>query len=100
VKPLGYLLAVVWTLAWGWCRVAREILRHVTRWGDMAGCTAPIRAHMRWAWMWGRHDSPEPVECFECGWAGPRRWAVHTYYPDGWDDVEPVDECPRCGYEI
>jgi hypothetical protein len=31
---------------------------------------------------------------------GPGRWLVHTYGPCGEDDVEPVDECPKCGQEI
>lgn len=100
MKPAGYYIAVLWTCAWGAARTVREVLRHIFRYGDMKGCTARIRSHVRWAWMWGRHDSPEPILCEECGWGGPRRWAVHTYGPCGWDDVEPVDECPRCGEEI
>lgn len=49
---------------------------------------------------WGRRDSPEPVRC-ECGWAGMRRWTIHTYQDDGsGEDVEPSDECPRCGQPI
>lgn len=27
-------------------------------------------------------------------------WLVHTYGPCGLRDVEPVDECPRCGLEL
>jgi len=101
MKPAGYYLAVVWTWAWGTARATREVLRHVLRYGDMRGCTAPLRQHMCWAWMWGRHDSPEPVLCEECGWGGPRRWAVHTYQDDGTgEDVEPVDQCRRCQREV
>ena len=49
----------------------------------------------------GRHEDWSPVLCDECGWRGPRRWAVHTYGDDGsGEDVEPVDECPGCGMEI
>jgi hypothetical protein len=33
----------------------------------------------------------------ECGYAGPLRWFVHGYAGCGDDDVEPEDECPRCG---
>ena len=97
---MGYALAFVWTWGWGAARTAREVMRHLLRWGDLAGCTAPIRAHVRWAWMWGRRTSPEPIRCIECGWGGPRRWAVHTYGPVGHDDVEPVDECPKRGAEV
>jgi hypothetical protein len=53
-----------------------------------------------WGWMWGRRESPEPIRCDECGWGGPRRWAVHTYHACCCDDVEPVDECPCCGAEV
>lgn len=49
--------------------------------------------------LWGRRESPEPIRCKDCGWAGMVRWLVHTYEYDGFDDVEPVDYCPRCkGY--
>lgn len=41
-----------------------------------------------------------PIICERCLWAGPRRWAVHTYAQIGEDDVCPIDECPRCGAEI
>lgn len=51
--------------------------------------------------VWGRDDSPEPLLC-ACGWGGMRRQVIHTYQDDGTgqDEVEPVDECPRCGQEI
>jgi hypothetical protein len=74
------LMAAAWTLAWGLYR--RVWLR---MWG---------------AFLWGRHDSPAPTVCWECGWAGPLRRAVHTYAACDVDDVEPVDECPQCGKEI
>lgn len=49
----------------------------------------------------GRHNQPDPVICPRCLWAGPVRWLVHTYGDDGSGmDVEPVDECPRCGKEL
>ena len=53
-----------------------------------------------YCYLWGRHDSPEPIRCKECGWGGMVRWLIHTYEWYGDDengDVEPVDECPRCG---
>ena len=46
--------------------------------------------------LWGHRESPEPIRCKECGWSGMVKWLVHTYEYDGFDDVEPVDECPRC----
>lgn len=50
---------------------------------------------------WGRRESPEPTRCEMCGWAGMRRWTIHGYQDDGsGQDVEPADECPRCGDEI
>lgn len=49
----------------------------------------------------GRQDSPMPFMCPRCLWAGPVRWMVHTYCDDGsGEDVEPIDECPRCGWGI
>jgi hypothetical protein len=49
----------------------------------------------------GRHDDLTPVWCPLCLWAGPRRRLVHAYRDDGTGmDVEPVDECPRCGYDV
>lgn len=48
---------------------------------------------------WGGDVDPTPVICPRCLWAGPRRWMIHTYHACGDDDVEPVDECPRCGQD-
>ena len=45
----------------------------------------------------GRHTDIEPYCCERCLWSGPYRWLVHAYCDDGMGDVEPVDECPRCG---
>uniref|UniRef100_A0A6M3LT36 Uncharacterized protein n=1 Tax=viral metagenome TaxID=1070528 RepID=A0A6M3LT36_9ZZZZ len=50
-----------------------------------------------YCYLWGRHDSPEPIRCKRCGWAGAIKWLKHDYEYDGFDDVEPVDECPKCG---
>ena len=72
-------VAVAWTFAWGILNALRG---------------------QRPAFMWGRGESPKPVIC-ACGWAGPRRWAVHGYVDDGsGEEVEPADECPRCGAEV
>ena len=53
---------------------------------------------LRWflPYAGGRHIDWAPCRCEECGWRGPVRWAFHTYHGCGEDDVEPVDECPRC----
>jgi len=77
----SHLLALVWTWAWGWWR-----------WVRYRGAA--------WAFLWDRRESPEPALCDECGWRGPRRWAVHAYRDDGCGDVEPVDECPLCGGDV
>lgn len=81
----NWLLAYLWTWAWGTCRMLR----------------AP-HYDLHLAFMWGRMESPEPTRCERCGWRGPRRWAVHDYDSimsiDGEGcDVEPADKCPSCG---
>jgi hypothetical protein len=46
----------------------------------------------------GRHVDWTPAECLACGWRGSVRWLWHGYQDDGTgEDVEPVDECPKCG---
>lgn len=81
----SYLLAILWTFFWGLWRFLFWI--------------KSVRFPFFWH-SWGRHESPEPIKC-ECGWAGPVRWLVHTYGDDGsGEEVELVDECPRCGSEI
>lgn len=52
------------------------------------------------AFSWGRHDSPEPIMCRYCLWAGMTRECYHGYAPCGDEDVEPMDYCPRCDGEI
>ena len=78
---LRYAFAWVWAEAWATWKIGK---------GIPAG----------WANLYGRWESPEPVMCPRCLWAGPRRWVIHTYQDDGVGDVEPVDECPRCGCEM
>lgn len=48
----------------------------------------------------GRHDDPSPVMCPRCLWAGAYSQLLHTYSAVLGYDVEPVDECPRCGEEL
>jgi len=84
------LAALVWTFAWG---TARWVWYSIPCGGMHAGRGLRRR---RDAFSWGRRDSPKAVWC-PCGWVGPLRWMIHTYGPDGCGDVEPVDECPRCG---
>jgi hypothetical protein len=76
---LRYQYAHVWYHLWGAYR------RYV------------MRDRFPYCYLWGRHDSPEPIRCERCGWAGAVRWLVHTYEDDGFGDVSPVDECPHCG---
>lgn len=53
-----------------------------------------------WGWCGGRWVDWMPTTCERCGWSGPVRWAVHAYHATSDDDVEPVDECPKCGGDI
>jgi len=77
VNHLRWSLAVVWTFLWSNWRLAT---------GDIP--------------CWGRHESPQPVCCDVCGWAGPMRWLLHGYEDDQYGDVEPVDYCPGCGVSV
>lgn len=81
---LRLLFAWLWWQAWPLVQLVRG------RW----------RTKSAMSYSYGRHDDPTPVMCPRCLWAGPRRWLVHTYTAVGMDDVEPVDECPRCGQEL
>jgi len=81
---IRFILAVAWTAAWGGARWIGYALGG-KRW------------RQRMAFSWSRWASPKPMRCGECGWVGPLRWAVHTYAAAGYDDVEPVDNCPSCG---
>lgn len=47
-----------------------------------------------------RRTSPWPVRCHCCGWLGRRRQCRHGYVNDGQGDVEPMDFCPNCDYEL
>jgi hypothetical protein len=85
----AFLLALIWTLAWG-----------CLRWPRLRAAAHSSRTAWRWAFAWGRRECPEPRVCERCGWAGPHRWMIHTYRASGRDDVEPIDECPVCGWEV
>jgi hypothetical protein len=80
------LFAIAWTFAWGTLRWLFHKPRGWTFW-----------QWRRMAFAWGRHESPKAAYCEQCGWIGPYRWLVHGYAGCGNDDVEPIDECPRCG---
>lgn len=50
----------------------------------------------------GRREDPTPVKCSRCGWKGRQMDAIHTYRSVICDpeDVEPIDKCPVCRYEV
>jgi len=91
MNRLRLILAVVWTLAWG-------TLRWLAFESRLPGNYRPWNCRLA-GFSWGRHDSPKAVRCPECGWTGPLRWTIHTYADDHMGDVEPVDECPKCGHQ-
>lgn len=86
---LRLILACVWTIAWG-------LYRYAVAAAAWENADWACRPSWRDSFVWGRRESPKPVRCTECGWTGPGRWAKHTYRSDGFGDVDPVDECPRC----
>lgn len=84
-----HLLRWLWfylvTQVWGWYRYL---------------CHRPQFRPLLWSFMWGRHESLEPILCHYCLWAGSVRSCSHGYAACGDDDVEPCDYCPRCDGEI
>ena len=52
-----------------------------------------------WWWNGGRRTDGDPTRCEACGLVWRVRDCVHTY-AGACGDVEPVDECPRCGEQI
>lgn len=87
-----YLYALLWTV------LLRQPAWRLRQWLWRRGWRG--RA-MRWLpSMGGRHVDSDPVICERCLWAGMVRWTYHTYYSCADGEVEPVDECPRCGKEI
>jgi len=78
----SWLLAWLWMQLWGWARFMhyREVRRDT------------IAQAKAWSFLWNRRESPEPVACSYCGWAGPRRRALHPTYD--------ADACPDCGAEV
>jgi hypothetical protein len=76
------LLAVCWTFAWG-----------ALRWARRPEFAYSLSLGRTMAFAWGARESPKPMRCESCGWAGPLRWAKHVY--SSWmDESEPVTECP------
>lgn len=88
-----------WFLAW-LLTLARTPLLNFNYW--LKGYCFPVFKVTRYVLPLhsGRHDDTNPIICLRCMWAGPRRWAVHTYASVDIEDVAAVDECPRCGMEI
>ncbi len=79
MDQIRYLFAIILTFLWGnWNRYVKHETKKIS-------------------FMWGRRISPEPIKCSNCGWAGMIRQLKHEYEPDGFEDIVPVDECPRCG---
>lgn len=97
IYVLRYWACWLWTRAWAFARLIRVFIWRIT--GKEVS-----RYWRAYVFGWGRHDSPEPVMCPRCLWAGPVRWLAHGYsgVSVGEDDydVEPTDECPRCGGEL
>lgn len=93
-EPQGwqdYALIPWWALRWLFAYV----------WWYLASTKKQLAGiEKRWSFMFSRHDDPMPIICPRCLWAGPRRWATHTYHGVFDSEVEAADECPRCGWEI
>jgi len=47
----------------------------------------------------GRRSNPKPKICSNCLDIRRGRDWLHTYRSDGRDDVEPIDQCWKCGEE-
>jgi hypothetical protein len=79
--------SLAWVLAWAWTLIWRSW--RMWQWYRTK------HFNLKYGWglsnYWGRRESPEPVRCIDCGWAGPRRWAYHS---------DLYDECPKCRKEI
>ncbi len=90
---LCWAIAFVWQ--WPW-----YLASHLNYW--FRNHCRPVFRVTRWILPLGggRWESPDPIICPRCWWGGATRALVHTYASYGEDDVEPVNECPRCGAEI
>lgn len=88
---LRYAFAWCWTESWRLCLKVKYWHLRKTDYSNYRWLTQP--GH-------GRHTDPNPILCPACLWGGARRWLVHTYTGCGEEDVEPCDECPRCGEEL
>jgi hypothetical protein len=93
----GHILSWFAALIWSWLYYPVSRLN----WWFRNHCW-PVFWVTRWVLPLGggRWEDPNPTICSRCLWMGARRAAVHTYASCGEDDVEAVDECPRCGNEI
>jgi len=88
---LRYVFALCWTECWRLCLKVKY--RHLRKSNGLNYRLLIQPGH-------GRHTDPDPVLCPLCLWGGARRWLVHTYAMCSEEDVEPIDECPRCGTEL
>lgn len=104
-----YALIPWWLLRWLFAWLWSWLWYRAWRFNIWLGDDRPVYQIKGWrGWLarrlpngGGRHVDPDPIWCRRCLWAGPRRWAFHTYQDDGsGEDVEPVDLCPRCGAEV
>lgn len=94
--------AARWTFAWCWslvyyplCKLQWWIRANMPRLFLLTRYILPFGG--------GRWEDVTPVHCPHCLWCGPTRWLVHTYggYADEFEDnIEGVEECPRCGSEV
>lgn len=112
-KPLRYFDPICWqdytlvpwwlicyAFAWTWARFWHPYMA-LKVWWRWHGRPLLGLPQLRRPVIYGRHINPDPIICRCCLWAGPRRWAYHTYQDDGsGEDVEAIDQCPRCGGEI
>ena len=80
------LTAVAWTAAWGAGRFLKLSLDRPDY------LFRDIRSS---AFGWKSRNSPKPVTCGRCGWAGAERWVFRAIRP--WQDDLLL--CPRCSGE-
>ena len=99
---MQFLKAIIFTFLWGNWRWITPILKNLRTHLNLTKQERQLRK--KFCFMWGRYESPEPIRCSECGWAGSIRNLIHTYEGyqlDGDEpDVDPVDKCPRCGVTL
>lgn len=94
---LGWIAAHEWNgeedKTWRWVGLfALAYAAHALGIGISRVRRRPVLGGRRYDWW--------PVRCHECGLVMRTKDAYHGYQDDGMGDVEPVDECPRCGTEV